>query len=279
MNTQRHSLARRGTGIVLIVALAFAAALAGCQFSGAASPTDAAPLAGGGPVVTAASASGSGPATGPMAEAITIVADGSAQAAPDRAVVHVGVQTTSEDVSAALDENNAALVAIQTALGKLGIEARYIQTTGFNFHPMFGPPQGRVEGPVAPPTEIAAFRLMHSLQIVTDGAAQASDAIKAAIAAGANQGGSVSFTLSDLGTLREEATANALANAQAQAEAIAAQIGVQLGDVIAVTQQGSSQPGPMLMQAGMGGGGGGPPIAPGMASVGVRLQVAYAYTR
>lgn len=212
--------------------------------------------------------------------AITVLAVGTASAPPDTASVRLGVQTIDADISVALATNNDKVAAVRAALAQLGIEESKVETTNFNFHPIYGPPTGMREGPDGPPTEIASFRVIHSLRIATKDVNQASEAIKAAIAAGANEGGSIQLGLSDPGSLQEQATAHAFANANAQAAAIATQMGVQLGPAVAVAQTGAAVPGPFTAErVGLGGGGGGPPLAPGTTDVTVSLQVTYSYTR
>ena len=60
---------------------------------------------------------------------------------PDRALVYIGVQSQSENVADALNENNDQAQAVASSLREMGIDEKDIQTSSFNIFPQqqYGP--------------------------------------------------------------------------------------------------------------------------------------------
>ena len=78
---------------------------------------------------------------------LNVSATGKVTLAPDVAYVFIGVQSQSENVSTALNQNNEKAQAISSALGELGIDPLDIQTSNFNIFPQQQySPEGQITG-------------------------------------------------------------------------------------------------------------------------------------
>ncbi|EKD88942.1 MAG: hypothetical protein ACD_34C00264G0004, partial [uncultured bacterium] len=72
----------------------------------------------------------------PMVRTLSSSGTGEVYLVPDVAYIYVGVKADADDVSTALDNNNAQANAVAQALKDQGVEAKDIQTTSFNVYPM-----------------------------------------------------------------------------------------------------------------------------------------------
>lgn len=200
---------------------------------------------------------------------ISVTGTGTASGSPDIAFIELGVEIRDADIGAAVDQSNAAMEAVNAALGDLGIPAEDIQTTQFNvwqdqpIDPTTGMPSDQFNYVV---TNIVRIRVSQIDQI--------SDVIQTALDAGANRVFGLSFGLDDPASLEATARDQAVADARARAEALAAAFGVALGNPVSITEGFLSGPGPVFAMA-EGLGGGGPPISGGQLSVQIQVTVTF----
>jgi len=140
---------------------------------------------------------------------IAVDATGTADAAPDRAVVHVAVTATGDDPAAVRDEVAANASRLREELDAAGIDADQYETDGYRIdsrHEDAGP----------------AYRGVHGFVVTLEDPRVAGDVIDAAADASAEVR-TVRFTLSEerRTELRSTAIEHAMADARSQADTIA----------------------------------------------------------
>jgi hypothetical protein len=178
---------------------------------------------------------------------ITVTGEGEAAAAPDMAILSIGVQTEGDTAGAALRENSAAMAATIDKLKELGIADRDLQTSGLSINPRYDYERNRTSPLLI--GYVAANRLTVKLRDLES----AGNIIDQAVQAGANSLDGVSFTFSDPGPFQDQAREDAVAKAHAKAMLLTEAAGVRLGPVLTIHEgyaaPPSPQPGLMRMEA------------------------------
>ncbi len=205
---------------------------------------------------------------GNAANGITVTGSGAAYGEPDRAVVTLGVNTANENVREALAAADEAMNAVREAVVSLGIPANQMRTAWFNvwrqqLHDRDGQPTGEL------------YNVQHSFQITLDNTELIGQLLAAAVDAGANEVGGISFTFSNSAALQTEAREAAMADAHARASQLAELAGVTLGAPIFIEETSYSPPmaarSNMVMEAAAYGGS----IELGELAVNVTVRVVY----
>ena len=195
---------------------------------------------------------------------IAVSAQGEAKAAPDRAVVTLGVQSRAATASEAARENARVQRAVLDTLRAMGFRSEQLSTANFNVRPEYTPAPDR-----AGPPSVTGYVVSNSVQVTMNETEQAAEVIDAALAKGANTVHGLYFMLADPAPARREALADAVAKARGDAEALARASGGSLGRLLEMT----TLPGPAefrtYARSAYGGvvGGTVTPVEPGQASV------------
>ena len=172
--------------------------------------------------------------------------EGEAQVTPDRARVHLAVETRGKTAAEAAAENARIQTAVIARIRALGIPAERIITIGYSVQPEYSrsrdpsDEQPRVIGYVARNTVRADVWRMDQVGPVIDGA----------LGAGANRLGGLDMYSSREDAVRREALSNAVAAARADAEAMATAAGGRLGPLMELTSGGFYRPQPAPMMRG-----------------------------
>ncbi len=143
---------------------------------------------------------------------------------PDLAYISIGVRSEAEEVSQALNANNAQAVKISETLQKLGVEAKDIQTTNFNVYPM---QQYDMEGKVSKTTYVVE----NTVNVTVRELSNLGKLLDATVKAGANNIYGISFDVDDKTEALDQARTMAIKDAQEKAKAIAEASGVSLGEI------------------------------------------------
>ena len=164
-------------------------------------------------------------------------------AEPDTATFTVGAEVRDPSASKAMAQVAQVTDRLIAALRKLGIPRENIQTsqlTLFDTQEPEGPQPRPVEGNAREPRFRRVYVATHTLQVEVgrDRFAQIGDLLDAAIKAGANQVGNVSFGIRDETALRKEGLARAVRNAREKADIMAAAGNVRIRSVLTL-QEGS----------------------------------------
>lgn len=157
---------------------------------------------------------------------ITVSGTGTATVVPDRVSFTVGVFTNAPTVGEAYKTNSAKTQKVIKALEDLGVKQTEIQTSNFSIQTAY-----EVDGP----RKQRGFNVTNSVTVTREDPKAASDLLNAAVEAGANEAGALSFFAADPRAARDRAIERAMDNARAQAEKLAATAGATLGKVTRIT--------------------------------------------
>ena len=173
-------------------------------------------------------------ATAPAGARITVTGTGNVSGVPNQLSLSMGVQTTAGSVATALRQANQAVRAVTSALGRTGVSASDIQTSGLSIYPNYSGSSGVPSG----------YQVSEQLTVTLRRLSTAGSQISAAARAGGNATviDGVSLNLSDTGTLLAAARAKAVADAKAKATAYARALGRPLGAVVSMSEAPPAQP-------------------------------------
>lgn len=193
---------------------------------------------------------------------------GKAAAAPDKAMINLGITNESSSVSIAQEKTNQTADKIVTALKNLGVAEKDIKTVGYSVNPSFDFGSSRKTGSY---TVTQTFEVKVPIE-------KTNNAVDAATTNGANVIGNISFVLDDDKQTKLEnlARVEAVAKAKAKAEGLAKAAGIRLGKIINVSESFGTMPVPLMMEAKASEGSGTPTsILPGQTSVEMTVTLTY----
>lgn len=171
-----------------------------------------------------------------QAPAIDVTGSGTAFAAPDVAVLSLGVEAEAESVGEARAQAAEAMEAMLAALRDGGVADEDIQTTRFSVQPRYERIAMRqvLQGFVVDNIVTAKIRSIDDTGQLID----------AALAAGGDltRIESVRFTIDDPSSLEDEARQEAMAEARRKAETLAQAAGVDLGRPRSISETGGPIP-------------------------------------
>jgi len=211
---------------------------------------------------------GSGSATG--TQGITVEGSGIVTVSPDEASVSVGVQTQAATAATAQSEASAAMTRIIAAVKTAGVADADLATQWISLQPQID-----YSASGKSPATVTGYQATQSLQVTVRHLDQTGAIIDAAVTAGANQVGGVSFSLADPTAVTIQARTAAMADAKARAQTLAQAAGVALGAPLSITELSAPSPIPFAAAA-PGARAAGTPIQAGTAQVEVDVQVTYA---
>lgn len=201
---------------------------------------------------------------------ITVVAEGSANARPDRAWVTVGAQATRPTAAEALEASSQATEAVLAKLDELGIAREDVQTSGLSLHPVYADPSPQEPGGEP---RITGYNASNQLTVMVNDLGRVGMVLDSVVAAGANTIGGVRFGLSDDNALRAQALEQAVRAARPKAETMARGLNVGVGEVLEAREQGAITPVPVAMPAARAAGG--VPVEGGQLTVTTHVQVTF----
>lgn len=217
-----------------------------------------------GAVLTAGSAQTSQHSTD---RTISVSGEGTASAAPDRAVVVAAVVVEGDDPATIRDELASGASDLRSALSEANVPEDSVTTSEYNI---------RENSPYRPDTEpTAQYRGVHAFEIELDSTDRSGAVVDAAAGAGA-QIQTVRFTLSEesRADLRDEALTSAMDDAERQAGTIADAGDLRVTGVGSVDAT-SGRVVPVAYEAAAADGAGGTAIESGDVSVSASVTVVY----
>ncbi|MBP1908239.1 SIMPL domain-containing protein [Methanolobus bombayensis] len=169
------------------------------------------------------------------ADTITMGGYAEQKVVPDTASLSIGVVIQSETSTEASDENAAIMSTVIEELKALGLEDREIQTSYVSVYPVYNYDGERT---------ITGYSASNSVQVTTTNLDILSEIIDRSTAAGANQIGSISFTVSD--DMQEELRADlmdeAIADASSKANDLADSLDLKIAGVQTASINDNSNP-------------------------------------
>jgi len=176
--------------------------------------------------------------TAEPANRFSVSAEGKVHAPPDVALMSFGVTSERATVDQVTKENTDKMNAVIAAIKDRKVADKDIKTIVYQLNPVYTyPPSGRAY--------IRGYSLQQQAQVKVRDFDAVGDVIAAATAAGANEVGSLQFTIDDPETLKAQARKEAIEKAKQKAEAIADESGLRLGSLLNVSESGYTPPVPM----------------------------------
>jgi len=210
---------------------------------------------------------------------ITVSDTGEIYAKPDLALTTFSVITEAKTVTEAMAENTRNMNAIINVMKDEGIEEKDLKTTSFTVYPRYEWRKVESEIYPYPPGKrvLVGYEVQQSLQVKIREMAKIGDIIQGATDAGANQVGSLQFTIDQEDELKKEARGQAIDKAKTKAQELASQLGVSL---IRITNFSESGVAPryyeLTKEAAVGmGGGEAPQIETGENLISVTVSITY----
>ncbi|WP_342305876.1 SIMPL domain-containing protein [Methanolobus sp. ZRKC5] len=191
---------------------------------------------------------------------------------PDTASLSIGAVVQSETSKAATSENAAIMSTVIEELKALGLEDSEIQTSYVSVYPIYNYDKERT---------ITGYSASNSVEVTTTNLDILGDVIDRSAAAGANQIGSISFSVSDdqQKELREDLMDEAVTDASSKANTLASSLGVKITGVktSSINEGGNSRVYYAMADTAMEMDEEAPatPIEPGESTVSMSVQVTY----
>ncbi|MEM1075840.1 MAG: SIMPL domain-containing protein [Pseudomonadota bacterium] len=174
---------------------------------------------------------------------ITTTGTASVDAAPDLAMIRVGVTHQARVAGDALDQTSASMQQVLARLESLGVEPRDLQTTGLSLQPIWS---RQNNGSEAPP-RVTGYVARNGLTVRVRNLEELGLILDSVIQDGANTFDGLAFSLQDPEAIMAEARADAVALAMAKARQLAKAADVVLGPVLSISEGGSA-PRPVMME-------------------------------
>lgn len=187
---------------------------------------------------------GSGESSGsPRGRSITVRAVGETSGEPDLAILQLSVEARGDRALAVRSELATDADALVAALKDEGVPENNITTERFQIRERIDRRAADRDGVAFGgdiPDEYRYYEGTHAYRIELEDTDRVGTVIDAAVGAGADEIGRVTFTLSDekRSTLREEALTKAVENARSEAETIAEGVGATVVEVTIVDASG-----------------------------------------
>jgi len=201
---------------------------------------------------------------------LTVTGTGSFEAAPDMAMIRLGVTTQAKTAGAAMNQNTEQMQATVAVLKAAGIADRDLQTSNLSLQPNW---TSRNSSSNQPP-RIVGFVARNTLAVRVRDLGQLGEVLDAVIQAGANDFQGLSFSLSDPTPAADAARRDAVADAARKARLYAEAAGVALGPIQSISESGGVRPyAAEMARAAMADA---VPIEAGEVSVGASVTIVYA---
>lgn len=200
-------------------------------------------------------------------QGLVVTGSGKVTAAPDTAVVNIGVETREADPKAAVDRNTQEMTTLVAGLKALGIADADLQTSNFNIRferiephwpvaqsaPAAAPvtmgksaPTAAVQPPKPEKPAIeGVFVVTNTLNVTVRELAKLGEVLSSSTAAGANSVWGVDFRIDKPEPLVAQARDKAVADALEKAKRLAEVSGTKLGRLVAIEESGRGGPMPV----------------------------------
>jgi uncharacterized protein YggE len=203
-----------------------------------------------------------------MSNTISVSGTGAASAAPNLAIVDLGVEVFGQSLAATRSKATAAMQAVTRSLRDSGLGDADLTTTGYSIKPEYDHRNG---------PRLRGYRVASTLQARIASADDAGGVIDSVVAAGGEHVvvRGLRFAHRDEAALAAAARTDAWRDARNKAEQLATLAGVTLGSAISISEQPGQLPGPMPRMMAMEAAGA-PPIETGELAVEVAIRVEFA---
>ena len=154
--------------------------------------------------------------------------EGSVKRAPDRAWVHVSVESRAKSPREAQKLNADAMSAVLQKLKGSGLSGEAIQTRGYDLQPEFDYANGR--------QTLRGYVARNGVELRVDDLPRLGDFIEQAVSSGATSVGGVRFDLKDRASAEREALRLAVEDARRRADAAASGAGMRIEKIVRIEE-------------------------------------------
>ena len=186
-------------------------------------------------------------ATSALAEdrtTLSVTGSGVATAAPDMAVVTIGVVESAADASSAMDRVSDGVSRLLAAISEVGVDDRDVQTTGLSVSPRYAPPRPNQTGP-----RVEMYQAANSVTIRVRDLDLLGPLLGDLMGKGANALNGLRFDVADPAPLEATAERLAVEDAARTARNLAAAAGLTLGPILSMSEGGQIGGGMPVMRS------------------------------
>ncbi len=166
---------------------------------------------------------------------VTVTGESTVAAAPDMAVISVGVTSPGKTAREASESNAKQMTAVLAAIKGAGIDPRDVRTAWLSLHPQYDT-QNRT------PPRLIGFQASNQVTVKVRDIDKVGGILDSAIGAGANEVSGVRLVVSEQSKLLDKARGDAIADAYRKAELYARAAGAKVGHAIAIAEEGAVPP-------------------------------------
>jgi uncharacterized protein len=213
---------------------------------------------------------------GKPARRLTVTGQGEIKVRPDKADITIGVVTENKSSQVAAKENAEESQRVQTAVKKLGIAEKDIQTVNYSVQPVIDYNKPNERGK---PT-ITGYRVYNQVRITIRDLPKMGDILDAATQAGSNNIEGISLGLEDSTAQEDSALEKAIREAKRKADRMAQAAGTRILGIYELNEGTNVRPIPMMY--GRGGAvaeAAATPIQPGELTVSATVTIVYEIER
>jgi len=197
---------------------------------------------------------------------VSVSGEAAVSAAPDSALMRIGVSTQAANARDASNANAQKMAAVLGALKDAGIAEKDIQTAWLSLQPQYE--TGRPGTP-----RVVGFQASNQLNVKVRDVKALAGVLDRAIGAGATDVAGIEFVVSGQSKLLDQAREQAIADARRKAELYAKAAGGRVGQVISIAEESAPQSRtPIALRAAATA----MPVAPGEQTLHVTVSVVYA---
>ena len=161
---------------------------------------------------------------------ISVSGTGEISAKPDLAVVNLTVVNEDKAVEEAMAENTKRMNNVIEEIKNLGIEEKDLKTVSYNIYPRYEYERDKFGYSTGKRT-LAGYEITQSLEVKIRDMQKVGKVIQKGTEAGANDIGSLYFTIDNEDEFKKQAREKAINQAKEKADNLAGQLGVKLGKV------------------------------------------------
>ena len=207
---------------------------------------------------------------------ITVSGTGTVYATPDLALTSFSVITEAKTVAEALSQNAEQMNQIIGFIKEQGVEDKDLKTTDLNIYPRYEW-QEVTEISIYPSGKrvLVGYEVRQSLRVKIRELTKIGEIIQGAADSGANEVGSLQFTVDDQDEFKNQAREEAIEEAKEKAEELASQLGIKLVRITNFNESGIVPRVYSLEKSEAGMGGGAPEIEIGESKIEVTVTLTY----
>ena len=161
---------------------------------------------------------------------VTVTGEATVAAAPDMALIRIGVTSQGKNARAASDADTKEMTAVLAAIRESGVAERDIQTTSLSLQPQYDPNK-------TGSARLIGFQANNQVTVKIRDIVQLPAILDRAISAGANEMAGIEFVVSNQSKLLDKARIEAIEDAHRKAELYANAAGMKVGRVMSISRR------------------------------------------